>query len=345
VRVLVLGVSGLTGRAIASELSGAGWEVVGTGRDEGHFPASLRTRGIRFVHSDRHDPAQLRRVLAPGADVVVDCLCYTAQHARQLLEHRGSFGSAVVLSSKAVYVDDHGRHSNSARPPRFAGPVSEQQQVLEPDFSGAFQSREGYGANKVAAELTLRESEAAVSILRPSRIHGPRSTPPREWFVVKRLLDGRDRIPVAHAGLTGNHPTAAANLARLVATCAQRPGPRVLNATDPGAPTAAEIVHAIAVAGERTVEVVGLDHQAPPEFGWTPWANWPPFFLDGTAAARLGYEPLGTYADTVAAAVRELLALGPEHQALLQRDDYFARRFEYALDEEALRYHDRSRPG
>jgi nucleoside-diphosphate-sugar epimerase len=73
--------------------------------------------------------------------------------------------------------------------------VPETQPVLEPDFSGAYQSPEGYGTNKVAAEIALRESGAPVSILRASRIHGIGGSPQREWFVVKRLLDGRHRIP------------------------------------------------------------------------------------------------------------------------------------------------------
>jgi hypothetical protein len=62
----------------------------------------------------------LGRALGDGADIVVDCLCDTAGHARRLLAHRASFGSAVVLSSKAVYVDDRGRHANSDDPSRFS---------------------------------------------------------------------------------------------------------------------------------------------------------------------------------------------------------------------------------
>jgi nucleoside-diphosphate-sugar epimerase len=340
VRVVILGVNGVSGRAIASELSRRGCEVVGTGRDIRRFPAALRDRGVRFVRSDRHDAADLRQVLGAGADVIVDCLCFTAEHARRLLEHRASFGSAVALSSKAVYVDEQGRHSNSDESPRFDGPVPETQPVLGPDFSGAYQSRHGYGPNKVAAEITLRESGAPVSILRASRVHGPGASPPREWFVVRRLLDGRRRIPVAHHGQTGNHPTAAVNLAKLVATCAQRPGVRVLNAADPGLPTAADIVQAIAAACRRPAQIVELDADAPPELGWTPWATWPPFFLDTTASARLGYQPAGPYSDTVSAAIQELLELADEQRTRLEDDPYFDRRFDYSIDDAALAHQD-----
>jgi nucleoside-diphosphate-sugar epimerase len=341
-RVVILGVNGVTGSAIASELSREGYEIVGTGRDIRRFPSALRDRGGRFIRSDRHDAAQLDQVLAAGADVVVDCLCYTAGHARQLLAHRASFGSAVVLSSKAVYVDDQGRHSNSDDAPRFDGPVPETQPVLEPDFSGAYQSREGYGTNKVAAEITLRESGVPVSILRASRVHGPGGQRPREWFVVKRLLDGRDRIPLAHHGHTGNHPTAAVNLASLVAACVRRPGARVLNAADPDAPTAAGVVETIASACRRRVRIVGLDDAAPPELGWTPWETWPPFVLDTTAATQLGYRPAGTYADTVAATVQHLVGLSEQQRTRVSDDPFFDHRFDYTVDDAALAYQDRS---
>jgi nucleoside-diphosphate-sugar epimerase len=303
----VLGVSGMSGRAIAAELARAGWDVVGTGRDAARFPAALGVQGVRFLRSDRHDLRELGAAVT-GGDVIVDCLCFTAEHARELLRHRAAFGSAVVLSSKAVYVDGGGRHSNSDAMPRFDRPVSEHEAVLEPDFSGAYASREGYGPNKVAAEITLLQSGVAVSIIRPSRIHGPGSAEPREAFVVERLLVGVTRFPLAHAGQTGNHPTAAVNLARLVATCAHTPGTRVLNSGDPGRPTARDIVLAIAAACGRPVEIDPLEDDAPDQLGWTPWANWPPFFLDVAASLALGYEPAGGYAETVGPTVRELIA-------------------------------------
>jgi nucleoside-diphosphate-sugar epimerase len=312
---VILGGTGASGRAVATELSGAGWEVVCTGRDPGRFPATLRERGVRFVAADRHDPHGLRAALAGGADLVVDCVCYSAQHARALLEQRQAIGSVVMLSSKAVYVDGKGRHSNSDSPPRFDRPVSERQPVLEPDFSGAYRSRSGYGPNKVAAELTLLDGDLPVSILRPSLIHGPGARQPREWFVVKRLLAGCGHITLAHRGRTANHPTAAANLARVVAACARQPATRTVNVADPGGPTAADVVSAIAAACDRTLLIVGADDGAPADSGWTPWANWPPFLLDTTAATELGYTPAGGYAELVPSTIDYLLRLTDQERS------------------------------
>jgi hypothetical protein len=149
----------------------AGWRVTASGRAEVRFPPELRAAGVRFAQSDRYaaaDPGELLRV---GADVVVDCAGYTADHVRTLLPFRHGIGSLVFISSKAVYVDENGRHSNSDEPPQFAGPVTEEQATLEPaDID--YRSAAGYGPNKVAAERLLLDSGMAVSVLRPSRIHG-----------------------------------------------------------------------------------------------------------------------------------------------------------------------------
>lgn len=176
----MLGVNGMTGRAIATALVAAGHEVVGTGRSADRFPAVLRDLGVEFLQSDRDDPAQVRTALGPSADVVVDVVAYTGAHARDVLAVSSGIGSVVVVSSKAVYVDDRGRHSNSDDPPDFGGPVSQDNAVLASDSSGNYASREGYGPNKVAVEEVYRSADVPASVLRPSRIHGPGATAARE---------------------------------------------------------------------------------------------------------------------------------------------------------------------
>lgn len=275
-KAIVLGASGMTGRAVAMNLVGAGWQVLGTGRDRKRFPADLVASGVGFVESDRHVRHELDAVLVGGADVGIDCVCYTAEQASWLLDHRDHVGSAVMVSSKAVYTDTEGRHSGTAEPPDFGGPVAEDQSTVEPDFSGDYDSPDGYGANKVAAEQILLDSGWPVSVLRPSRIHGVGAARPREWFVLRRILDGRTAIPLAHGGLTANHPTAASNLASLAAFCAHQPGTRVLNIADPDTPTAADVVRAIAHACGVELTVAGLPDAAPVHWGRNPWDTWPP---------------------------------------------------------------------
>lgn len=157
----------------------------------------------------------------------------------------GNAASTVMISSRAVYADASGRHSNSGDPPQFGGPITETQPTLAPGDMD-FNSREGYGRNKVAAEQVLLDSGLPVTVLRPSKIHGEAARPPREWIFVKRVLDHREVVLLAHRGAGVDHPSAASNIAALVETVALSPGRRILNSADPDAPSGLEIARTVA---------------------------------------------------------------------------------------------------
>ena len=244
-----------------------------------------------------------------------------------------------MISSKAVYVDRDGNHSNSATKPRFDGPISETQPTMAPG-SGDYMSREGYGANKVAAEQVLLDSGCPVTVLRPSKIHGPGSRQPREWVFVKRVLDRRPAVFLAHRGAGVDHTTAAANIAALIEVAAESPGARVLNSADPDAPSALEIARTIARQLDHSWQEVLLDDAPADGLGRTPWDAPHPIVLDTTAALELGYVPAGDYAATVADMVDWLVtaAQGGEGSDLLPApdDEYFAPLLDYPAEDRRL---------
>ncbi len=335
-RAIVLGGNGQVGAAAALKLASAGWQVTSSGRTAARFPPELREAGVEFIGSDRYAAEDLRQLLHPGADAVIDCVGYTAAHARMLLPFQQGIGSLVFISSKAVYVDGHGRHSNSDEPPEFAAPVTEEQPTMAPSDID-YNSRGGYGANKVAAENVLLDSGMAVSVLRPSRIHGTGGKRPREWVLVKRVLDGRRHLLLARGGRGANHPTAAVNLAALVAFCAERPTARILNSADPDAPDGLTISKIIAAHLGHTWTEVPLDESAPRDLGDHPWNTLPPFVLDTSAAQRLGFVPAGSYAETVRAQVDWLVQAarsGDPAGVLPSSDDpYFRSFFDYGRED------------
>lgn len=327
---LILGGTGLLGRATALRLAAAGWDVTVTGRDPQRMPAELAEAGVRHETSDRRDPRALAAVVGAGTDLVVDALCFTAADARSLLPHLGDVGSAVVFSSKAVYVDAEGRHVNSAERPRFGGPVGERTATLEPAWDGQYRSREGYGRNKAAAERVLLDSGHPVSVLRASKVHGVGAASPREWHFVRRVLDGRRTVLLAHGARGADHPTAAVNAAALVETVATRPGRRVLNIADPDTPTGRDIARLVAATlGHEWQEVLvdggGLGHH--------PWDVVPPIELDLTAAEALGYRPVGGYAETARPAIEWTASFGltPPWAADVDASD-----FDYAAEDAFL---------
>jgi nucleoside-diphosphate-sugar epimerase len=314
-RALVLGGTGALGLAVARRLLSAGWEVELTGRDPAHLPPALADAGARFVRADRSDADQVSSVIGGGADLLVDSLCYTASDATMLLPFLGDVASTVMVSSKAVYVDELGNHSNSPVAPHFAVPITEAQATLAPRGDVDFDTAEGYGPNKIAAERVLLESGRPVTVLRPSKVHGAGARQAREWYFAKRALDNRPAVLLARRGGGVDHTTAAANFAALVEVVAAVPGQRILNIADPDAPSGLDISRVVARRlghvwdevlldeDEVVVRGNGEEERAAENLGRHPWDRPFPIVLDMAAALALGYQPVGNYASTAAEAI------------------------------------------
>ncbi|MBO3102968.1 NAD-dependent epimerase/dehydratase family protein [Cellulomonas fengjieae] len=292
---LVIGGSGQIGRAAVPALLADGWDVRVLARHRADVGEA------ELVLGDRDDPAALDDALGSGVDVLVDVVAYDDRHAAPLLERADRIGSAVVVSSAAVYVDVVGDGFESARLGAFPVPIREDQPTVRP-------GRDSYATGKVALEQAWAGSAVPTTILRPGAIHGPGCVQPREWTFVKRVLDGRDVRVLAYDGLSRFHTTATAVLAELVRLSAASPGDRVLNAADPQALTVAEIAAAVDAAMGATSRLVTVPGPPVDGVGLTPWSVPGPVVLDmSRAAVELGYSAPGGYADTVGACVEWLV--------------------------------------
>jgi len=292
---LVVGGTGQIGRAVARALLEDAWAVTLAHRGRHPPPADLLAQGVRVTLLDRDQPGALAAALAGGADAVIDVVAYGPEHADQLLEVQYRVGALVVVSSASVYRDAAGRTLDEAAEtgfPELPVPIPETQPTVEPGPAT-------YSTRKVALERRLLEcARCPLTVLRPCAIHGSGSEHPREWWFVKRMLDGRRRIPLADRGRSRFHTTSVLNLAELVRTALAKPATRVLNAADPEAPTVAGIGAAIAERLGYTGELVALDGY-PPGVGTTPWSVPRPFVVDLRAAMGLGYAPVATYAEAL----------------------------------------------
>jgi hypothetical protein len=139
-----------------------------------------------------------------------------------------------------------------------------------------------------------------VSILRAGAIHGPGSVALREWFFIKRVLDGRRQVALAWDGLSRFHPASTANIAALVLACTQTSGNHLLNAVDDDCPTAAEIGHAIFDAMGHQADILTFSGPPHDEVGSSPWSVPKPFVLSmARAHAEVGYTAAMPYQDSV----------------------------------------------
>lgn len=335
-KAVILGGTGVIGQAAARRLLAAGWQVDVCSRSPGRMPADLEAKGARHRILDRTDAPSLRSALNDGADLLVDCLAFTAADAGLVLPFLGSIGSTVMISSKAVYVDIDGRHVNSEVRPQFHGPISETNPTLAAG-SGDYNTAEGYGPNKVAAEQAFLDSGNPVTVIRASKVHGQGAAPAREWFFVKRILDGRSSVFLRNGGRSVDHTSAAVNLAALIETVAGLPGARVLNGADPDAPTVLEIARTAARHFQHSWREVPVEEDPMSDVGRTPWDSTSPMVLDMSAAAKLGYVPVGTYAQTVSETLDWLAGAFQRDGAGAQNLPFFEGRFDYAAEDEHLR--------
>lgn len=294
-RAFIIGGTGQIGRAIGARLLKDGWDVTLSSRGERENPADLIALGAKTVLLDRNGPGETARVLGGGADAVIDLIAYTADHADQLLDIESDVGQFVTISSASVYRDDSGRTLDEAGDngfPDLPGPITEEQPTVEP-------GPETYSTQKVAMErMLLDNARAPVTILRPCAIYGSFSSHPREWWFVKRMLDGRQTIPLCFGGLSRFHTTAVENIAELTAVALRSPEKRILNIADPVAPTVSDIGAVIASVMQWNgafFPFSAVDPNADSRVGRTPWSVPAPFVVSTDAARRLGYAPATDY--------------------------------------------------
>ena len=322
-RAFLLGGSGQTGRALIPRLQQRGWEIVVASRGERGVPA-----GVEHVTVDRGAEGALEAAVGEGADVLVDFAAFEPEHAEQLLALRDRVGSLVVLSSAAVYFRE-----DEADFARLPVPIAERTETVPPGPGG-------YATKKRAIELALLEQDALpATLIRAGAIHGPWSTWAREWYFVKRVVDGRRAIVLAYRGRSRFHPVSVHNLAELIWLAVERPGRRILNAGDPEPPTVVEIARAIAANLEHDWAEVLIDEPVG-NVGETVWSTPHPVVLDMTEAEfELGYRPVTTYAQALPETVAWLVEATRDRdwrEVLPTTAEIMERSFDYAAEDELI---------
>ena len=94
-------------------------------------------------------------------------------------------------------------------------------------------------------------------------VYGPYQLTPREWIVVRRVLDGRDRIVVADDGLTLHHHGYTENIAHALLLALDHPDAaagKVFNIADEEVLSVRQVVEIIAAALDHRFEIVSMPY-------------------------------------------------------------------------------------
>lgn len=171
-----------------------------------------------------------------------------------------------------------------------------------------------FGARVVETDTALQwgnqHGDYIGTILRYPRIYGPRQPGATEWSIIRRLLDGRERIIVPEGGFLLNSALYAGNAARIVLAAFRdrdASGGQIFNCADPEPMTHRKWIRLISEVMCKEVEAVSVP-AALARPAW-PYARWPltigHHILDTSNLQRLDYLPV------------------PVHQALRQTVEWY----------------------
>ena len=158
-------------------------------------------------------------------------------------------------------------------------------------------SEDEKGYRIALTEDRLFEAQPAATHFRYPWVYGPRQPAPREWSVVRRILDGRRRIIVADGGLSLSSFGYVENLAHALMLAVDQPekaAGQIYNAADQDVLTIRQVIDVIAGSMGHEWEVISMPWEiATPARPLVaqPWTTHR-MVSTGKLEAELGYHDL-----------------------------------------------------
>ncbi|MPY91544.1 MAG: NAD-dependent epimerase/dehydratase family protein [Acidimicrobiia bacterium] len=247
-KALVIGGTGPTGPSLVNGLSAQGWDVtiLHTGRHEvDSIPAS-----VEHLHCSPFRVAEVDETLAGRT---FDLVFAMYGRLRDLAPYfRGRCGRFMAVGGVPAY------RGFAATGPSWPGgmlaPVRESDERATDD--------ENVKVSRIVhTEDLLFEAHPDATLFRYPLIYGPGQPNPREWLVVRRILDGRRRVIVADGGLTLRTAGYGPNVGHALVLAAQHPdvaAGKAYNVGDEHTLTARQAIEVIGAALGAELEIVNL---------------------------------------------------------------------------------------
>jgi nucleoside-diphosphate-sugar epimerase len=248
-KVLVVGGTGPTGIPLVQGLVERGFAV--TIMHRGHHERDETPPSVVHLHADPYDDGQLAAVFDDlDADIVV-AMYGRLRRIASLTEGR----VAQFVSVGGVPAYRGWMNPFLAEPAGLPVPIAEN----APTVSEPEDDEKGYRIVRTEHAVFTHHPRAAH--FRYPYVYGPHQLVPREWLVVRRILDGRDRIVVADDGLTLHHHGYTENLAHALLLAIEQPDAAaglVFNVGDEEVLTIRQVVELAARALDAQLEIVSM---------------------------------------------------------------------------------------
>lgn len=298
---LVIGGTGPTGPHVVGGLVARGFEttILHSGA---HEPPELPP-DLEHVHTDAYDPAAVAEALDGRTfDVCIATYGRLRANAELLAGRVGQFVSVGGFPGYRGYMN-----APLFAPPGLPLPTRED----APRVEDPSEDEKGYRIART--EERLFDAQPDATHFRYPWVYGPRQPAPREWSIVRRILDGRRRIIVAEDGLSLSSFGYVENLAHALLLAIDQPEKargRVYNAADQEVLSIRQVIETIAASMGHALEIVSL-----------PWAiAWP--------ARPLVAQPWTTHRVVSTARIEQELGyrdVVPPREALARTADWLAK--------------------
>jgi len=301
---LVIGGTGPTGPHVVNGLVDRGHDVVimHTGRHEvDTIPSDLE-----HIHTDPFDEDATREALGDRHFDLVVAMYGRLRMLAPLLAGR----CERFVSVGGVPVYKGFASPNRVFPPGLPVPTREDAVKAGPEEVGKV-------LRIIETEDVVFSHHPTATHLRYPLIYGPGQLLPREWLIVRRILDGRPHIIVPDGGLTLRTAAFSENAAHALLLAVDHPAEgagHAYNVGDEWVPTIAQVAQIIAGALDHDLEIIALPAElAPHTRALLATANTTHRVTDIAAIREdLGYRDAVSPHEALSATAQWLVANPPE---------------------------------
>lgn len=321
-RALIIGGTGPTGHFIVNGLRARGYHVAMLHSGKHEVPEI--PDDVEHVHTNPFDENALREALGTREfDVCVATYGRLRVTSRLMAGRCGRFLSVGGAPAYSGYMN-----------PAVRSPIGLPVPTREDAATVADERDDAKGYRIRRTEQAVLEHHPTAAHFRYPYVYGKYQLLPREWLIVRRILDARPFIVLPDDGLTLCHYGYAGNLAHALLLAVDQPAAsagQLYNCGDEEVLTLRQVVELVAAALGRAIEIVSLP--------WELAVCARPLVMQQHATHRvldltklrtqLGYRDAVPAREALAQTARELAAQplardGMEEKALTDPFDYAA---------------------
>jgi len=253
-RALVIGGTGPTGIPFVRGLVERGIDVTIVHR--GLHERSETPAPVAHIHTDPYDDAALRDLFDSASerfDLVVAMYGRLRRIAELSAGRTGQFVSVGGVPAYAGWMNPW-LHEPAGLPV----PVPED----APTVARPEDDEKGYRIVRTEAAVFAHQPRAAH--FRYPYVYGPHQLVPREWLIVRRILDGREHIVVADEGLTLHHHGYTENLAHALLLAIEQPDSAagtIFNTGDEEVLSIRQVIEVVAQALGARLDIVSMPYE------------------------------------------------------------------------------------